>query len=59
MIAAVIIILEIGLQKIGKEENFQNHEHYKKFDEDDQPNLFPPFRHIGKTVTVKPKYSLK
>lgn len=59
MIAAVIVVLEVRLQEIGKEEYFQDHEHDKKFDKDDQPNLLSPFGHIGKTFTVKPEYSLK
>lgn len=59
MIASVIVVLEVGLQEIGEKENFQDHEHHKKFNKDDQPDLFPPFGHIGKTFAVKPEYSLK
>lgn len=59
MIAAVSVVAEVRLQKIGKKEDFQNDEHDEKFDQNNQPNLFSPFGHIGKSVAVKPYYFLE
>jgi hypothetical protein len=59
MIASVRIVFEIRFQKIGKEKDFQDDKHYKEFDEDYQPNLFPPLGHICKTISVKAENFLK
>lgn len=56
MIAAVGVVVEVRLQKIGEKEDFQDDEHDEKFDQNNQPNLFPPFGKIGKSVAVKPYY---
>lgn len=42
MIAPIRIVFKIRFQEIGKEKNFQDNEHDKKLDQDDQPNLFTP-----------------
>ena len=59
MIATFGIVFKVRLQKIGEKEYFQDDEHDEKFDQDNQPNLFSPFGHIGKSVTVKPYYFLE
>jgi hypothetical protein len=53
MVAAILIGLEIGLQEIGEEENFKNHEHDEQLDEDNQPDLFSPPRKVCKPLPVK------
>lgn len=53
MIATISIIIKICLQKIWEKENFQDNEHDKKLDQDDQPNLFPPAGHFTKTFGIK------
>ncbi len=55
MIAAVGVVAEVRLQKIGKKEDFQDNEQDEKFDEDDKPNLFSPFGQVGKSFKVKPE----
>jgi len=42
MIAPIRIVIKIRFQEIGEKENFQDNEHDKKLDQDDQPNLFTP-----------------
>ena len=53
MVTSLCIAFEIGIQKVGKEKYFQNHEQYEKFEPDDDPGLFTPFGHVGKTIFVK------
>jgi hypothetical protein len=56
MIAAVGVVAKIRLQKIGEKEDFQDNKHDEKFDQNDQPNLFSPFGHVGKSIAVKSYY---
>ena len=42
MIAPIRIVIKICFQEIGEKENFQDDEHDKKLDQDNQPNLFTP-----------------
>lgn len=46
MIASVSIVFKVCFQKIGKEEDFQDHKHHEKFDQNDQPHLLSPFWHV-------------
>jgi hypothetical protein len=59
MIASFGIVFKVGIQEIGEEEDFQNHKQDEKFDHNDQPSLFAPLRHIGKTLFIKQKYFFK
>jgi len=59
MIAPISIVFEIRLQEIGKEKQFQHHEHDEKLDQDNLPHLFSPPGHVGKTVIVKPEGSFE
>ncbi len=53
MFTSLRVIVEVSFQKIGKKEDFQNHEHDKKLDQDYQPDLFSPASHFAETVKVK------
>lgn len=53
MIAAFSVIFKICLQEIGKEKDFEDNEHDKKLDQDDQPNLFAPPWHRSETLGIK------
>lgn len=56
MIASFCIVFKIGIQEIGKEEYFKDYKHHKKLDNDDQPCLFSPTWHLGKSLGVKSEY---
>ena len=56
MIASLGIVFKICVQKIGKEEDFQDYKHHEKFDPNNQPRLFSPLGHGGKSFFVKSKY---
>ena len=55
MVAAFLIVPEIGLQEVGEEENFKDDEHDEQLNEDNQPDLFSPPRKVCKPVPVKPE----
>ena len=59
MFAPFRIVIKIRLQKIGKEKDFQDNEHDKKLDKDDQPNLFTPSGKVWKSIIVKPESTFK
>lgn len=52
MITPICIIVKIGFQKIRKKEDFQDNEHDKKLDQNDQPNLFSPTGKVRKPIIV-------
>jgi len=56
MIAPLGIVFKMGIQKIGEEEDFQDHKHYEKFDNNNQPGLFSPFGQVGKSLSIKQEY---
>lgn len=58
MIASIGIVFKICIQKIGEKEDFQDNKHYEKFNQDDRPYQFPPFRHVGKSFSIEPEYSV-
>ena len=53
MLASFFIGGEIGFQKIGEKEDFQNDKHDEKFDKDDNPHLATPITHVFKTPDIK------
>jgi hypothetical protein len=55
MIAPISVIVKIGLQEIREKEDFQDNEHDKKLNQNDQPNLFPPAGKVRKPIIVKPE----
>jgi hypothetical protein len=59
MISPISVILEVCLQKIWKEEEFQDNEHDEEFDQNDQPNLFPPPGKVRKSIIIKPESTFK
>lgn len=56
MIAALCIVFKMGIQKIGEEEDLQDHKQDEKFDHYNQPGLFTPFGHVGKSLFIKQEY---
>jgi hypothetical protein len=59
MVASFGIVFKVGIEKIGKEEDFQNNKHDEKFDRNDHPRLFAPVGHMGKSIFIKQKYLFK
>jgi hypothetical protein len=55
VVAAFLIVPEIGLQKIREEENFKDDEHDEQLDKNHQPDLFPPTRKVCEPLPVKPE----
>lgn len=54
MVTSFRIILKISFQKIWEEENLQDNKHDKQLNQNDQPDLFSPFRKVKKTFEIKP-----
>jgi hypothetical protein len=55
--APLFIIIKPALHKIVEKENLQDNEDQKKLDNNDDPNLFPPRRHIPESVIVEMEHS--
>ncbi len=53
MLASCFVGLKICFQKIREKEYFQNSKHDKKFDENDNPNLFAPVVQIFKSTDIE------
>ena len=53
MLASCFVGLKICFQKIGEKEYFQNSKHDKKFDENDNPNLFAPVIQVFKSADIE------
>jgi hypothetical protein len=45
MIAPLRIGFKIRFQNIGKKENLKDKKHHEQFDQNNQPDLFPPEGH--------------
>jgi hypothetical protein len=59
MFTSIFIAMKILLQEILEKEDFQYGKHNKKFNEDDQPYLPPPARHISEAVKIKAENPVK
>jgi len=59
MFASLRVVVKVGFQKIWEKEDFQNHEHDKKLDQDNQPDLFSPASHFTESVEVKAPDSIQ
>ena len=56
MIASFLVCLEFCFQKIRKKQKPDKDKNYNAFQNDDYPQLFAPFWHVAKPITIKPKY---
>jgi hypothetical protein len=46
------------LQEIPEKEELQDYENYKKLDDDDYPDPFPPPRHGSESIKIKTEQSV-